>query len=1400
MTPEKISGQETQQPQNGWGWRHFVYPAAALAVPAIVILGLAFWYAGTPQFAARVRQTLVSTLEHVTGGRVEIHSFQWSALHLSAEIDGLTIHGKESADQAPYFHVDHLTLGAKIVSFFSPKIVLSNLYAERPVFHLILYPDGTTNQPQPRIASKSALPEALLNLAIDQTRVEDGVILLNNRAIPWEMAAGPLRLAMQYGGSGVGYQGLLEAGNLTFRLKNASEAHSTLRTNFVLRENYFQVENFDLTTGGSQLAATAQVQDFAHPHWQAQLHGGVDARELGALTGQNELRDGIVQMNLKAHGAPGQNAEANFQVTGHIDLRNGEYESDWLRLRKVELHTNLLVDNDQCSLTGFSSILEDQGRITGSLVLKHCVGPSKPQDFSSAHFRAAAPKKSWLERDLLRRLHRPATPTAPKPRHYQPLDADLDAQVTDVTLPLVLSAVAPKQYWDIGFTTATSGHVTARWTGNGDGLDVHGDLTMRAPRQLNGLVPVNGSAHADYLGDHRHLVIQQADEFTPATQVHASGTLTLLTHDLNTNLRLDTTGRNLAEFDQLLTVLDLRVTSPGEPHALPIELEDPVSFHGDIHGSFFALEALGHLDAGRFEMVAARRRQNGASPEEHRLAWDAFHGDLDCAPARIIVRNGELARGHSAISLSLEATPQRTTPDTYVYNGNTQILADARTENASLGDLQSLLGSTYPASGELSAAMHIVGAANDLAGAGHVSLRNAVFDGLPVPSAVVQLNAQNHLFSAEDIQIAVAGGNASGHLEYNGETGALQGDLSGQKIALQQIQMLQRYLPLGGKGEFHLQAAGFAAAPILNAQVQVENLTLNHQAMGRLHAEAHLENKTLLLRSRAEVLDTHVDASGKILLAGNEPAQAELTFSRFNIAPLLRISNPGGMAAACTLEGRIVLSGPAKQPAQLQGSADLKALTITLARHEIHSAAPVEMTLRNGKVELRQVHLNGGDVDVSAEGNIDLLNHGRLRLHSEGIVDAALISSFSPDLTSSGKVRFAVNARGTARQPDLRGRAQIENVNLHMANVTNGLTNMNGEALFDQDRLVIQKLTGSSGGGTLTMNGFIGYRNGIFVDLTATSRGVRIRYPKGVSSSADAKLRLLGTPASMLLNGNVLITRFDVGSSFDLAALASGGGNVSAPIDPNSPLNRVRLDVRVTSAPQLGFQNSLASLAGDVNLRIGGTLENPAVLGRIDITEGTADFAGTKYKLQQGAITFNNPVTISPQIDLEASARVQNYDIIISLHGPPSKLDISYRSEPPLTQADVLALLALGRTNEQATLYGEQQQANANLTSEALLGGALNAAVSSRVQKLFGVGSVRVDPNFVGTLGQSTARVTVEEQVGRSVTLTFATNVNTTAQQLIQAQFDLTHNVSIIAVRDEADVFSTYLQIRGKHK
>jgi translocation and assembly module TamB len=310
---------------------------------------------------------------------------------------------------------------------------------------------------------------------------------------------------------------------------------------------------------------------------------------------------------------------------------------------------------------------------------------------------------------------------------------------------------------------------------------------------------------------------------------------------------------------------------------------------------------------------------------------------------------------------------------------------------------------------------------------------------------------------------------------------------------------------------------------------------------------------------------------------------------------------------------------------------------------------------------------------------------------------------------------------------------------------------------------------------------------------------VRVRL-YGLSATANANLKLQGSPQSALLSGTILMTRFGIGPDVDFAAFGSAGG-VSAVPDPNSAANKIRMDVHITSAPQLDFQNSYAKLAGTVDLTVRGTVAVPSVLGRIEINEGSATFAGTKYQLQRGDIYFTNPVRIDPTIDLDATAQVENYDITVGLHGTATNLKPTYRSEPPLSEADVFALLALGRTQEEAQLYQERQaQQGTDPTSSALLGGALNATVSNRVEKLFGVGSVKIDPAFVGTLGDSSARITVQQQISRQITATFATNVNTSAQQLIQVQYDLNHDNAIVVTRDESGVFSIVYKLRRRYR
>jgi translocation and assembly module TamB len=423
-----------------------------------------------------------------------------------------------------------------------------------------------------------------------------------------------------------------------------------------------------------------------------------------------------------------------------------------------------------------------------------------------------------------------------------------------------------------------------------------------------------------------------------------------------------------------------------------------------------------------------------------------------------------------------------------------------------------------------------------------------------------------------------------------------------------------------------------------------------------------------------------------------------------------------------------------------------------------------------------------------------------LHLNANGSVNMALAQTLDPDIISSGHVDFRVAAEGTTDNPDLTGDVKFTNVNVALQDYINGLSRMNGNLVFNQNRLQFQNVTAYSGGGLIKLGGFVTYHSGLYADLTATARGVRIRYPQGVTSTADADLRFQGTRASMLLSGKVTLTAFAISPDVDFASLTSTTGGVSLPPDPNSPSNRVRLDVRITSAPSLDFQNSFARLAGNVDLVVRGTLAQPTVLGRVTVTEGSATFNGEKFQLQHGEIYFSNPVHIQPVLDLTATTTVEDYTITIGLQGTTNKLNPTFRSEPPLSEQDIFSLLAMGRTQEEQQIYStEEQQAGVNSTADALLGGALNATLSNRIQKLFGGGSVRIDPTFVSGVGNATARITVTEPVSKQATLTYATNVNSTAEQLIQGEWRVTPNFSVLAVRDEAGVFSLIFRLHRRY-
>jgi translocation and assembly module TamB len=367
-----------------------------------------------------------------------------------------------------------------------------------------------------------------------------------------------------------------------------------------------------------------------------------------------------------------------------------------------------------------------------------------------------------------------------------------------------------------------------------------------------------------------------------------------------------------------------------------------------------------------------------------------------------------------------------------------------------------------------------------------------------------------------------------------------------------------------------------------------------------------------------------------------------------------------------------------------------------------------------------------------------------------------------------------------------------------------GLSDMNGSLIFNRNRLQVESLTAHSGGGTLTLTGqATTYAGKLNFDFSAVGDDIRLRYPPGVSSTANAEMRFYGTPDSSTLSGNITVTKLAITPGFDFSSYAGASQSVIVP-PATSPLYRVKLDVHITTAPDLQMQTAVARLSGAADLRVRGTLAKPAMLGRVDVLEGDVSFNGVKFRLERGEVLFTSPVSIQPILDLQASTRVRDYDITITVNGAADKqLSLKYRSDPPLPEADIIALLAVGQTREQsAQLSQSNQSAFGQAASGMILSQAINATVSNRVQHLFGISKIKIDPQGLSTETNPTRgpQVTIEQQISNNFTLTYSQNVSQASQQIIQGEYYIRRNISIVGTRDQNGVISMDIKIRQRKK
>lgn len=329
----------------------------------------------------------------------------------------------------------------------------------------------------------------------------------------------------------------------------------------------------------------------------------------------------------------------------------------------------------------------------------------------------------------------------------------------------------------------------------------------------------------------------------------------------------------------------------------------------------------------------------------------------------------------------------------------------------------------------------------------------------------------------------------------------------------------------------------------------------------------------------------------------------------------------------------------------------------------------------------------------------------------------------------AGPIALRADISGLVGDPDVRGQFRARGARYENLQLGAKVTDFTMQGSFAGPTIKIEEAQGK-----------VGKQGTIGVSGTATLSSAR------------------GWPAAirMTLNNAELISRDDADiqgtGTIDLS-YGPDGGNISGKLEV--PRARVRLGGAArTTIPQIEVRETGLSvrpvlpeqrrkkpwrldLAIDAPQRVNvsgnglvsewrsrlsvtGTVNAPQINGRLDLIRGNYEFAGRRFDLSRGDITFSGSGT-DPALDIVATAPIDGGTAIISIGGTGRQPRVTFSSSPALPQDEVLARLLFGASVANLSAPDAVQLASALAKSA---GRGLD--VIGQVQRLTGIDRIRV--------------------------------------------------------------------------
>ncbi len=942
--------------------------------------------------------------------------------------------------------------------------------------------------------------------------------------------------------------------------------------------------------------------------------------------------------------------------------------------------------------------------------------------------------------------------------------SDLSMNVRNISIADVQSLTkppGPNQAPPVHGTISGDAH--AKWGKTLNDMVVRANATLQAAMQAGHggpETPVTGAIHAEYAAPSKTLSFRQSDLRTPQTTVSINGTVS---NRSSLQVRADT--RELHEFELLASGFQA-------PGSKPLDLHGRATTTVTVTGSTQKPQIQGQF--------------TGTNLKVHGTTWKSLRGQFAANSSLVRIENVELlpaTQGQIRFSVSSglqEWAPDKTTPF------GVRLVASG----LNVAELTKAAGLTTPISGTLTA--NVQGSGTQLApkGNGKIQLGNAKIADEPFRAVNLNFNADGTWVDVK-LDANLNAGSGTADVRYAPKQQAYQASVRASNIRLDRLETVkEKNLQLTGVLNVNAEGRGTLNDPAMTATVEVPSLKLRDQVINGLKLDAEVANHLAKFKLNSQFLQTHAAGHGTVQLTGDYLADIAFDTQSIPLQPLMAMYSPQ-QAADLTgqTELHATLRGPLKNKSAMEAHILIPGLNVNYKNAiQLATAAPIRADYVKGVLDVKRSVIRGTGTELAFQAHVPAAKNAPASLLLQGKVDLRLAQMVSPDVTSGGELQFDIDSFGALSNPNVQGQIRIVNASFAQSGVPLGLSNGNGVLTLTRDRLNVTEFKGRVGGGSVAASGGIIYRPDLQFDLGMQADKVRVLYEQSIRTTIGSKLALTGRIDNAQLQGQVNVEDLSFTSNFDLMDFANEvGGGETTPPPTGGFSDQLRLQVAIQTPGGINMTSRTLSMAGQANLQVRGTAAQPVILGRVNLSEGELIFSGNRYIVQGGTIDFRNPTRTDPVADISANTKIQQYDIQMHFWGPVDHLHTNYSSDPALPPADIINLVAFGKTSEAAAANPTPPGA---VGAESLVASQVSSQVTSRVEKIAGLSQLSIDPQFGSSQQSPGARIAVQQHVTSKIFVTFATDVTATQQQAIKLEYRLTPKSSFTAVRDQNGGFS----------